>query len=90
MDTPVRVVARNADGSGCVMIMLAETLRDPLQPETDAVYQARFFDYTQTASADLYGKPYVDTMQSLLPPPPQENWRLVDGQLVFVAAKPQA
>jgi hypothetical protein len=90
MATPVRVVARNADGSGCVVIMLAETLRDPFQPETDAVYQQRFFAYTQSASVDMYGKPYIDTLDDQLPPPPQENWRLVDGQLVFVAAKPQA
>jgi hypothetical protein len=86
MTDRVRVVALGAAGTQCAVIYPTETLRQP--GESDETYYPRVFDFT-IEQWGAQGQPYIDTAAAELPPAPQEEWRLVEGQLVVVTLLPK-
>jgi hypothetical protein len=81
MSDRVRVVALGPEGSQCSVIYPVEDRRWP--GETDAAYYPRLFDDT-LAKWGATGQPYVDTSADQLPAAPQEQWRLIGGQIEVV------
>jgi len=84
--TLVRVIAILPDGLGCTVTYPGEELRWP--GESDADYYPRVLTYCQQQNG-WAGMPFLDTTEDALPPAPQEEWRLVEGQLIVVALLPK-
>jgi hypothetical protein len=77
-----RVVAYNADGTGCILLMPAEKQTD--NPESDASFYPRMLTYMQAGSPDTYGKTFVDMAPEALPPLDQQPlWQIINGQVVI-------
>lgn len=82
----VRVIARNPDGSSCVVIY--PVTKDPDNPLTDAQYHELNANKVQEIDSQLTGKPYLDMENTALPPlAQQDQWRLIDGVLSGTPAR---
>jgi hypothetical protein len=83
LSSKVRVVARNTDGTGCVVLYTAQ--KPDRSTLTDDQYFIETVTTVQNADPSLTGKTYVDTMDDLLPPlNVQAQWRIVSGQVIYV------
>lgn len=76
----VRVIALNADGTGCVILGIPAPA-----PEDQRTEEERFqvgYDLAVIATPELANKPYLDMDPSQLPDPSKQRlWKLKDGRI---------